>query len=113
MLDFEYITRLMTEILNYIEENSWSWRCVDIDRTVATLSELEPSFVLRKWFELYAEKQENGINTKRLNSNGLIIYFTGFLALIWSLNETKICRLYAEILLNSVEKVSNKKKIAY
>uniref|UniRef100_A0A915JZM7 Sister chromatid cohesion protein DCC1 n=1 Tax=Romanomermis culicivorax TaxID=13658 RepID=A0A915JZM7_ROMCU len=85
LLDFNFIVKITTDVLNLIEENSWSWKHVDVASTIETLSSLYSVEILNRWFEIFAEP----------------FVQPGF----FSLKEIDICRLFAEIILRAVDKI--------
>lgn len=83
-LEHDYHFRIMTQILNLIEHNSWALDGVSKCETLESLSELVPPEILRQCFEWYTEP------TGKVDNAGKPLY---------RLREREICRFLAEVLL--------------
>ncbi|KAK4315020.1 hypothetical protein Pmani_013724 [Petrolisthes manimaculis] len=89
ILEFDYRFKVVSHILQLIETKSWALDCVPYKESVEILSELEPRAVMVQCFEYYLAPTDNE------NESGDALY---------TLQDDKICRLCAEVLLKSADK---------
>ncbi|XP_071449471.1 sister chromatid cohesion protein DCC1 [Hetaerina americana] len=89
LLDFDYHFRVLTYILNLVEENSWPFDQVRKSETLESLSELVPPEILEKCFDYYTD------TTSMPTEKGEMLY---------SLKEDKVCRFLAKVLLKPAGK---------
>ncbi|XP_022899835.1 sister chromatid cohesion protein DCC1 [Onthophagus taurus] len=87
LLDFQYHFRVLSLMLNFIEENSWELDRVDYEETRNELNNLIPTEILDSVFDYYAEETQC--------IDGLQLY---------RYNEYKVCRFFATVLLSSAGK---------
>ncbi|KAJ8869660.1 hypothetical protein PR048_028653 [Dryococelus australis] len=59
VLDHEYLFRVVSHILNLVDENSWPLSAVPRGETISTLSNLVPEYVLAQCFDWYTEPTED------------------------------------------------------
>uniref|UniRef100_T1IL49 Sister chromatid cohesion protein DCC1 n=1 Tax=Strigamia maritima TaxID=126957 RepID=T1IL49_STRMM len=79
VLEFEYEFRVVSLIVNLMEENSWAKTELLMAEVLDVLDELEPREILRHCLQLYASETTSGV---------------------YSLKEKEICCLHAEIILH-------------
>lgn len=87
-LNFEYHFRVVSYMLDLIQENSWELHQIDKTTTVNSLHEIVPLAIIDKLFDFYAEPSvvEDGVQ-------------------LYQYDETKVCRLMAEALLKTSGKL--------
>ncbi|XP_068081058.1 sister chromatid cohesion protein DCC1 isoform X2 [Anabrus simplex] len=84
VLSHDYHFRVLSHILNLLDENSWSLNSVPKEETVKELCDLVPEEILGQCFDWYMEP------TGGTDTRGNPLY---------SLSEPKVCRFLAEVLL--------------
>ncbi|XP_068246946.1 sister chromatid cohesion protein DCC1 isoform X1 [Palaemon carinicauda] len=89
ILDFDYRFKVVSDILNLIETNKWPLDNVPRIATIRVLSESEPRAVISQCFEYYLKPTGN------ITDEGDELY---------TLNDDKVCRLCAEVLLKPAGK---------
>lgn len=89
ILEFDYRFKVVSDILNLIETNSWPLNGIPRIATIRTLSEAEPRPVVSQCFEYYLKPTGN------ITDEGDELF---------TLNDDKICRLCAEVLLKPAGK---------
>ncbi|XP_071965830.1 sister chromatid cohesion protein DCC1-like [Antedon mediterranea] len=90
LLSFEYKSRVLTCILNLVEENSWHLSAVPLQDVLNMLDYLEPRCILKHILECYSEK------SKQLTDSAE--------SFVYAINEDKVCQHYAEELLRNAGK---------
>lgn len=89
ILEFDYRFKVVSHILNLIESKSWPLDGVRRCEAIKELSELEPRTVITQCFDYYLTP------TDRDTDDGDTLY---------TLQDDKVCRLCAEVLLKSADK---------
>ncbi|XP_064088191.1 sister chromatid cohesion protein DCC1-like [Macrobrachium nipponense] len=89
ILDFDYRFKIVSDILNLIETNKWPLDSIPRIATIRVLSETEPRAVISQCFEYYLKP------VGKITDEGDELY---------TLNDDKICRLCAEVLLKPAGK---------
>ncbi|XP_046384784.1 sister chromatid cohesion protein DCC1 [Ischnura elegans] len=89
LLEFDYHFRVLTYILNLVEENSWPFDEVPKNETLESLSTLVPSDILEQCFGYYSEA------TGTYSDKGDQLF---------KLKEHKVCRFLAKVLLKPAGK---------
>ncbi|KAJ8032967.1 Sister chromatid cohesion protein DCC1 [Holothuria leucospilota] len=91
LLDFDYEFEVLSQILSLMEENSWSMDWIPLEETLDTLEELKPRLIVQHVMDCFGEKTSN----PESEDESKVTY---------KLNEDRICRLYAEMLLKHTDK---------
>ncbi|XP_043473038.1 sister chromatid cohesion protein DCC1 [Leptopilina heterotoma] len=86
MVSFEYETRALTNMLEFVDENSMNEDEIDREATLDALRELIPESVFHAIFEKYTEP------SGKLKKTGELLY---------RYIEEKVCRLLAQVLLTA------------
>ncbi|XP_067126212.1 sister chromatid cohesion protein DCC1 isoform X2 [Centruroides vittatus] len=89
LLDFDYMTRIFTFILNLVDSNSWPINEIPEMKLLDTLEDLEPREIVKQSLYWFADL------TEKVDDDGDKFF---------KLNERKVCRFYAEILLRPAGK---------
>ncbi|PNF17560.1 Sister chromatid cohesion protein DCC1 [Cryptotermes secundus] len=92
-LEHEYHFRVLSYILNFVDENSWPIDKINKTETLQSLAALVPMDVLEQCFSWYAEE------TVTVDKDGETLY---------RLLEERICRFLAEVLLRQAGKFNLK-----
>lgn len=92
-LEHEYHFRVLSYILNFVDENSWPIDRINKIETLQSLAALVPVDILEHCFSWYAEK------TAVVNRDGEPVY---------RLLEARVCRFLAEVLLRQAGKFNLK-----
>lgn len=87
LLDFDYEFRILSYMLDLIEENSWPLDRISRDVTMDSLKELGPMYVLEAMFRFY---------TKPSIQEGSVQYY--------EYDNVKVCRFLASVLLTSARR---------
>lgn len=90
IIDFEYHFRVLSYMLDLIQENSWELNEIDKNETIASLEDIVPKLILEKLFNLYTEPSEIIDDNKQF----------------YRYKETDVCRFLAEALLKSTGKLN-------
>lgn len=87
LLDFDYEFRILSYMLDLIEENSWPLDRISRDITMNSLKELGPVYVLEAMFRFYTKpsNQEDGVQ-------------------YYEYDTAKVCRFLASVLLTSARR---------
>lgn len=96
ILEINYQEKAFSQILALLEEKYWDWKSVPFLETCAMLGELYPEFVLKHCFRTYG--------TESITSTGVLEGTTETeTKRIFSLDEDKVCRYYAEYILRTAQ----------
>lgn len=87
ILLFEYEFRVLSQMLDLIEENSWPLDQISKRETLESLNNFVPAIILNRLFDYYT------LETKIFNDEQLHQY-----------NEAKICKIFARYILKDAEK---------
>ena len=90
-MDLDYRDELVQHVLTLLEEEDWSWKKVPLSSCCEKLSELHPPFAIKHCLDCYGTPHEEGEGPGEGPGEG-----TG---IVYELDEEKICKFFAEILL--------------
>ncbi|XP_072045303.1 sister chromatid cohesion protein DCC1-like isoform X2 [Amphiura filiformis] len=86
VLEYNYENQVLSHIVNLVEENSWNYKEIPLNETLEVLQSLEPRIILEHCLNCHGEKFEKDD----------VIYY--------ALDEDKVCRSFAELLLRPADK---------
>lgn len=92
MLDFDYTSSVLSSILSAKDEFTWSTDCIPAAQLSTALLDLYPSFIVQHVLQCFAEQSTSSSDDSSSDES------------VYSLNEAKVCRFYAELLLRTANK---------
>ncbi|XP_056017772.1 sister chromatid cohesion protein DCC1-like [Ostrea edulis] len=103
VLDFDFLTLVLNHIIQLCEENDWLSTGIPLDECCETLQELFPREIITHVIQSYADEMKSGQGDQDPEDLPMEID-----AKFYSLNEDKICKFSAELILRNSGKFNFK-----